>query len=66
MHCLFVSYLMLLKDIIVHDLAIHDLVFVPIILGSNKTTVSVAIRQNNFYLLYLLIDNVHKNVIHAY
>ena len=66
MHCLFVSYLMLLKDIIVHDLAIHDLVFVPIILGSNKTTVSVAIRQNNFYLLYLLIDNVHRNVIHAY
>lgn len=36
--------------------------FVPIILGSNKTTVSVATGQNDYYPLYASIGNVHNNV----
>ena len=44
--------------------------FVPVILGSDKTTVSVATGQNDFYPLYLSIGNVknyirraHKNAL---
>jgi hypothetical protein len=40
--------------------------FVPIILGSNKTTVSIATSQNYFYPLYLSIGNVQNNVWHAH
>ncbi|KIK74371.1 hypothetical protein PAXRUDRAFT_790967, partial [Paxillus rubicundulus Ve08.2h10] len=36
--------------------------FIPMILGSNKTTVSVATGQNDFYLLYLSIGDVWNNV----
>jgi len=35
---------------------------VPIILGSDKMTVSVATGQNDYYPLYLLIGNIHNNV----
>ncbi|KAI5989293.1 hypothetical protein EDD15DRAFT_2198580 [Pisolithus albus] len=37
-------------------------VFVPIILGSDKTTVSVATGQNDYYPLYLSIGNIRNNV----
>lgn len=40
--------------------------FVPIILGSDKTTVSVATGQNDYYPLYLSIGNVHNNVRRAH
>jgi hypothetical protein len=36
--------------------------FVPIILGSDKTTVSVATGQNEYYPIYISIGNVHNNV----
>lgn len=36
--------------------------FVPIILGSNKTTVSVATGDNEFYPLYMSIGNIKNNV----
>jgi hypothetical protein len=36
--------------------------FVPVILGSDKTTVSVATGQNEFYPLYLSVGNVHNCV----
>ncbi|KIM55462.1 hypothetical protein SCLCIDRAFT_26360 [Scleroderma citrinum Foug A] len=39
---------------------------VPIILGSNKTTVSVATGQTNYYPLYLSIRNVRSTVRHAH
>ena len=35
--------------------------FVPLILGSDKTTVSVATGQNEYYPLYLSIGNVHNH-----
>ncbi|RPD69767.1 hypothetical protein L226DRAFT_548054 [Lentinus tigrinus ALCF2SS1-7] len=40
--------------------------FVPIILGSDKTTVSVATGQNDYYPLYLSIGNVHNVVRRAH
>ena len=38
----------------------------PVILGSDKTTVSVATGQNDFYPLYLSIGNVRNNVRRAH
>ena len=40
--------------------------FAPVILGSNKTTVSVATGQNDFYPLYLSLGNVHSRVRRAH
>ncbi|KAG2142346.1 hypothetical protein DEU56DRAFT_939653 [Suillus clintonianus] len=40
--------------------------FVPIILGSDKTTVSVGTGNNEYYPLYLSIGNVHNNVRRAH
>ena len=39
---------------------------VPILLGSDKTTVSVATGQNDYYPLYLSIGNIHNNVRRAH
>ncbi|KAH9019352.1 hypothetical protein EDB85DRAFT_1873220 [Lactarius pseudohatsudake] len=39
---------------------------VPLILGSDKTTVSVATGQNEYYPLYLSIGNVRNNVRRAH
>lgn len=39
----------------------HGAMLVPIILGSNKTTVSIAMGQNDYYPLYLSIGNLHNN-----
>ncbi|KAN0094838.1 hypothetical protein V8E55_003125 [Tylopilus felleus] len=36
--------------------------FVPIILGSDKTTVSVATGQNDYWPVYLSIGNIHNNM----
>ena len=44
----------------------HGSMFVPIILGSDKTTVSVATGQNEYYLLYMTIGNVHNGVCQAH
>jgi len=40
--------------------------FIPIILGSDKTTVSVATGQNEYWPIYLSIGNIHNNVRHAH
>ncbi|KAF9221556.1 hypothetical protein BS17DRAFT_797037 [Gyrodon lividus] len=53
-------------DIIAQDPETHGSTFVPIILGSDKTTVSVATGQNNYYPLYLSVGNVHNNVHRAH
>ncbi|OCH84992.1 hypothetical protein OBBRIDRAFT_706114, partial [Obba rivulosa] len=53
-------------DIIGKDPETHGSVFVPIILGSDKTTVSVATGQNEYYPLYMSIGNVHNNVRRAH
>jgi hypothetical protein len=40
--------------------------FVPVILGSDKTTVSVATGNNEYYPLYASLGNVHNNVRRAH
>lgn len=40
--------------------------FVPIILGSDKTTVSVATGQSEFYPIYMSIGNVRNNIRRAH
>ncbi|KAG1766034.1 hypothetical protein EV702DRAFT_1182386 [Suillus placidus] len=44
----------------------HGSMFVPVILRSDKTTVSVATGQNDYYLLYASIGNVQNNVCRAH
>jgi len=40
--------------------------FVPIILGSDKTTVSIATGDNEYYPLYASIGNVHNSIRRAH
>ncbi|KAI6008589.1 hypothetical protein EDC04DRAFT_2871475 [Pisolithus marmoratus] len=39
---------------------------VPIILGSDKTTISIATGQTDYYPLYLSIGNVHNTTCHTH
>ena len=55
-----------MQDIIAEDPETHGSMFVPIILGSDKTTVSVATGQNDYYPLYLSIGNIRNNVRRAH
>nr|VWP00509.1 Transcriptional repressor TUP1 [Ganoderma boninense] len=48
-------------DEIAEDPNTHGAAFVPIILGSDKTTVSVATGQNEYYPLYTSIGNIHNS-----
>ncbi|EGN95790.1 hypothetical protein SERLA73DRAFT_76849 [Serpula lacrymans var. lacrymans S7.3] len=48
------------------DPTTHGSSFVPVILGSDKTTVSVATGQNEYYPVYISIGNVHNNVRRAH
>jgi hypothetical protein len=54
------------QDVIAEDPQTHGGLFVPVILGSDKTTVSVATGQNEYYPLYRSIGNVHNTVRHAH
>ena len=40
----------------------HGVTLVPIILGSDKTTVSVATGQNEYWPIYISISNIHNNI----
>ncbi|KAK7450592.1 hypothetical protein VKT23_012902 [Stygiomarasmius scandens] len=53
-------------DEIAKDEDTHGAMFVPVILGSDKTTVSVATGQNDYYLLYISLGNVHSSVRRAH
>ncbi|KAI0315427.1 hypothetical protein OF83DRAFT_1164796 [Amylostereum chailletii] len=53
-------------DDIAADPQTHGGMFVPIISGSDKTTVSVATGQNDYYPLYQSVGNVHNNVRRAH
>lgn len=44
----------------------HGAIFIPIILGSNKTTVSVATGQYEYHPIYLSIGNVHNHIWQAH
>ena len=49
-----------------HEKFTHGAAFVPIILGSDKTTVSVATGNNEYWPVYLSIGNIHNNVRRAH
>jgi hypothetical protein len=51
-----------LKDKIAKNPGTHGAMLVPIIFGSDKTTVSVATRNNEYWLLYMSIGSVHNNI----
>ena len=55
-----------LQDIIATDPTTHGSMFVPIILGSDKTTVSVATGQQAYQPVYLSIGNVHNHIRRAH
>lgn len=54
------------QDKIAEDPETHGSMFVPVILGSDKTTVSVATGHNEFYPLYASLGNVHNSVRRAH
>jgi len=60
------TFLLLIQDIIAENPETHGSMFVPIILGSDKTTVSVATGNNEYYPVYLSIGNIHNNVRRAH
>ncbi|KAF8338581.1 hypothetical protein F5887DRAFT_1077678 [Amanita rubescens] len=49
-------------NILSADPKCHGAMFVPIILGSDKTTVSVATGQHDYYPIYISNGNVHNNI----
>ena len=54
------------QDKISQDPTTHGAMLVPIILGSDKTTVSVATGHNEYYPLYVSIGSVHNNIRRAH
>ena len=54
------------EDIIAKDPETHGATFVPVILGSDKTTVSVATGHNEYYPLYGGIGNAQNAVRRAH
>ncbi|KAF8056311.1 hypothetical protein FPV67DRAFT_1678284 [Lyophyllum atratum] len=53
-------------DEIAKDEDCHGAMFAPVVLGSDKTTVSVATGQNDFYPLYASLGNVHNSIRQAH
>jgi hypothetical protein len=51
---------------IAEDPMTHGSMHVPIILGSDKTTVSVATRHTEYWPVYLSIRNIHNNARRAH
>jgi hypothetical protein len=54
------------QDLISSDTSTRGAAFVPIILGSDKTTVSVGTGNNEYWPVYLSIGNIHNNVRRAH
>jgi len=54
------------QEIIAEDPDTHGAMFVPVVLGSDKTTVSVGTGHTEYYPLYISLGNVHNNVQRAH
>ncbi|KIM63082.1 hypothetical protein SCLCIDRAFT_86539, partial [Scleroderma citrinum Foug A] len=50
------------SDIIVKDAGTHGAMFVLVVLGSDKTMVSVVTGHIEYYPLYISLRNIHNNV----
>ena len=48
------------------DVDTHGAIFIPIILGSDKTMVSVATGQHEYHPIYLSIGNLHNHFRRAH
>lgn len=48
------------------DADTHSAMFVPVVLGSDKTMVSVAMGHTEYYPLYISLRNIHNNICHAH
>ena len=44
----------------------HGSMFVPVILGLDKTTISIVTGQNEYYPLYISNGNMHNNIWKAH
>ncbi|THH10063.1 hypothetical protein EW146_g8485, partial [Bondarzewia mesenterica] len=53
-------------NVIAKDPATHGAMFVPIILSSDKMTISVATGHTEYYPLYISNGNIHNNVHRAH
>ncbi|KAG1766610.1 hypothetical protein EV702DRAFT_980766 [Suillus placidus] len=53
-------------DVIAQNEENHGSTFVPLIIGSDKTVVSVATGQTEYHPLYLSIGNIHNSVRRAH
>jgi len=51
---------------IAKDADMHGAMFVPVVLSSDKTMVSVATGNTEYYLLYISLGNIHNNVRQAH
>ena len=57
----------MVQDIIFQDDKTTDgILYCPIILGANKTTISVATGHVEYYPLYMSIGNIHNTVCQAH
>jgi len=54
------------KNMIEDDPNTHGSMFVPIILGSDKTTISIATGHTEFWPVYISIGNIHNSVRQAH
>lgn len=54
------------QDLIAEDESALGSMFLPLFLGSDKTTVSVATGQNDYYPLYMSIGNIRNSVRRAH
>ena len=48
------------------DADTHGAMLVPVVLGSDKTMVSVATGHTEYYPLYISLGNIHNNVHRAH
>ena len=48
------------------DVDTHGAIFVPVILGSDKTTVSVATGQHEYHPVYLSVGSIHNRIRQAH
>jgi hypothetical protein len=61
-HLFDLTLILVMKDIIAEDPKTHGSIFCPIILSSDKTTVSVATGHNEYWPIYFSIGNIHNNI----
>jgi Plavaka transposase len=67
LHVQYTNYLCFIKDAIaVSHTDTHGAMYCPIILGSDKTTVSVATGHVEYHPMYLSIGNLHNSVRSAH